>query len=220
MLRLYLYAYIIVHKFRSLLSIRNESTLQRELPKFHVNNVFGKKIHQQQNKKTKQKLARARNWTQDLLHAFWRVISRPPNQMNISIAVKLFNCFYIMGRNINKKAKQKHLPEPGIEPRTSCIAFWRVTSRPPNQMNISIAVKLFNCFYIMGRNINKKGTKKHLPEPGIEPRTSCTAFWRVTSRPLNQMNISIAVKLFNCFYIMGRNINKQSYIRGHFFWNT
>jgi len=51
----------------------------------------------------------------------------------------------------------KALPELGIEPGTACIAIWSVTSHLPSQLNVQIAVTLFNCFNIMGRNINKQG---------------------------------------------------------------
>ena len=40
------------------------------------------------------------------------------------------------------KSKQYFLPEPGIE--------------PPNPLNLSIVVKLFYCFNVTGRNINKQ----------------------------------------------------------------
>ena len=47
-----------------------------------------------------------------------------------------------------------------------------------------------------------------LSEPGIEPRTFCTAVRRVTSRPPSQQKVSITVTLFNSFKVMGGNINK------------
>jgi len=53
MLRLYLYTLIIGHKFCSMLSIRNKSTLRKELANFHVNNNFWEK--QNKNITTKQK---------------------------------------------------------------------------------------------------------------------------------------------------------------------
>jgi len=57
-----------------------------------------------------------------------------------------------------------------------------------------------------------------MPEPGIKPRSSRTQVLSVTSMPLSQLNILIEVKLFNCFSVMGRNINKQSQIyKPHFF---
>ena len=56
----------------------------------------------------------------------------------------------------NKKSNIKSLPEPGIEPGTSCIAVWCVTSRPPRQLNISIEVQLFDCFVIMPRSKHKQ----------------------------------------------------------------
>jgi len=55
-----------------------------------------------------------------------------------------------------QKIKQKPLPEPGIEPGTSCTQSGCITTAPPSQLRLSIVVKLFNCFDTMGRNINKQ----------------------------------------------------------------
>jgi len=64
-------------------------------------------------------------------------------------------------------------------------------------------------------NKTKKENIKILAEPGIEPRTSYTAVWSGTSL---SMNVSTADKRFNCFNVMGRNINEQSQIcRPHLF---
>ena len=52
--------------------------------------------------------------------------------------------------------KSKPLPEPEIEPGTSRIQSGYVTFAPPNQLRISIVVKLFNDFNAMGRNVNKQ----------------------------------------------------------------
>jgi len=51
----------------------------------------------------------------------------------------------------------------------------------------------------------KQHTLKCLPEPGIKPRSSRTA-----GALLMDLNTWIAVKLFNCFNVIGRHINKQS----------
>ena len=51
-----------------------------------------------------------------------------------------------------------------------------------------------------------------MPEPGMEPGTSCTPSGCVTTAPPSQLRVSIVVKLFNCFDAMGRNVNKQSWI--------
>jgi len=53
-----------------------------------------------------------------------------------------------------KKQTYQSFPEPGIEPGTSGCA---ITSRPPKILILSIAVELFYCFNVMGRNINKQG---------------------------------------------------------------
>jgi len=61
-------------------------------------------------------------------------------------------------------------------------------------------------------------TLKPLPEPGIEPGTSCTQSGCVTTAPPSQLRVLIVVQLFNCFDAMGRNVNKQSRIcRPHIF---
>jgi len=53
-----------------------------------------------------------------------------------------------------------------------------------------------------------------LSEPGIEPGTPGTASWCVTSKSPRQLNVATEVnmQLFNCFNVMGRNINKQNQI--------
>jgi len=51
-----------------------------------------------------------------------------------------------------------------------------------------------------------------MPEPGIEPGSSRAAVWRVTSRPARQIDVSIGVKLFNCFNEMGHSIKKKSHV--------
>ena len=56
-----------------------------------------------------------------------------------------------LDKNKNHKT-YKALPEPGIVTGTSCTAVWSVTSRPPSRLNVSIEVKLFNCFNVMGPN--------------------------------------------------------------------
>jgi len=61
---------------------------------------------------------------------------------------------------------------------------------------------------------NKKSNIKPLPEPGVEPGTSCTQSGCVTNAPPSQLKVSIVVKPFNCFDAMGRNLNKQSQICG------
>jgi len=50
----------------------------------------------------------------------------------------------------NKKQTYKSLPEQGFEPVTSLTAVLSVSSRPPSQLNLTIAVKLFNWFNVMG----------------------------------------------------------------------
>ena len=60
-------------------------------------------------------------------------------------------------------------------------------------------------------NIAKSVAKKcenFLAEPRIEPGTSLTPVWRVTTRQPRQVNVSIEVKLFTCFNVIG---NKQSH---------
>jgi len=61
---------------------------------------------------------------------------------------------------------------------------------------------------------NKKSNIKPLPEPGIEPGTTCTQSGCVTTAPPSQLRVSIVVKLTNCFDAMDRNVNKQSQICG------
>ena len=61
---------------------------------------------------------------------------------------------------------------------------------------------------------NKTSNIKPLPELGIEPGTSCTQSWCVTTAPPSQLRVSIVVKPFNFFDAMGRNVNKQSQICG------
>jgi len=62
-------------------------------------------------------------------------------------------------------------------------------------------------------------TYKPLPEPGIEPGTSCTKSGCVTTAPPSQLRVSIVVKLFTCFDVMGRNVNKQCRICGPHIFN-
>ena len=57
-------------------------------------------------------------------------------------------------------------------------------------------------------------TYKPLPEPGIEPVTSCTKSGCVTTAPPSQLRVSIVVKPFNYFDAMGLNVNKQIQICG------
>jgi len=64
----------------------------------------------------------------------------------------------------------------------------------------------------------KKQTYKSLLVPQIEPGTSCSLVWGVTSRPPSHLYIPIKVKLFNYFNPTGRIKNKHSHICGpHFF---
>jgi len=58
------------------------------------------------------------------------------------------------------------LPEPGIEPGTSCIQSGCVTTAPPSQLRVSIVVKPFNGFDAMGRNVNKQ-FESHICGPDI-----------------------------------------------------
>ena len=106
MLGLYLYTLIISHKSCNMLGILNKLTVYKELPTFVTNNVFlGKKVKTQQQ---------------------------------------------------NKKSNRKPSPEPGIESGTSCTQSECVTTAPPSQLRLSIVVKQFNCFDVMGRNVNKQ----------------------------------------------------------------
>ena len=80
------------------------------------------------------------------------------------------------------------------------------------------------CFWTKKKKHNnnntKYQTKKLMPEPEIEPRTSCTQKRCVTKAPPSQLRAWIVVKLFNCFDAMGRNVNKQSHIcRPEIFYN-
>jgi len=61
---------------------------------------------------------------------------------------------------------------------------------------------------------NKTSNIKPVPEPGIEPGTSCTQSGCVTTAPPSQLRVPFVVKLFNCSDAMGRNVNKQSQICG------
>ena len=65
---------------------------------------------------------------------------------------------YVLDRNTKqpKKANIKNFPELGIEPAKSHTTVRRVSTRPPRQLNVSIEVKRFNCFNVLGRNINKQ----------------------------------------------------------------
>jgi len=65
----------------------------------------------------------------------------------------------------------------------------------------------------------KNQTWKPMPEPGIEPGTSCTESGCFTTAPPRQLRISIVVKLFYCFDAMGRNVNKQRRICGPHIFN-
>jgi len=59
------------------------------------------------------------------------------------------NVFWTKGKTQQQNNKIKHkkpLPEPGIEPGTSCTQ----STAPPNQVKVSIVVKLFNCFDAIG----------------------------------------------------------------------
>ena len=63
---------------------------------------------------------------------------------------------YKHNNNTTKKSNIKPLPEPGIEPGTSCAQSGCVTTAPPSQLRILIVVKQFNCFDAIGRNVNKQ----------------------------------------------------------------
>jgi len=67
---------------------------------------------------------------------------------------KYYAYINVAGQKNNNKTKKRRtensLPEPGIEPGTSSTAVWSVNSRLPRQMNVTIEVKLFNCFNVMG----------------------------------------------------------------------
>jgi len=62
-------------------------------------------------------------------------------------------------------------------------------------------------------------TYKPLPVSGIEPGTSRIQSGGVTSALTSQLRVTIAVKLFNCFDAMGRNVNIQSRICGPHIFN-
>jgi len=68
-----------------------------------------------------------------------------------------------------------------------------------------------NVFWTKRKNATAKQKLHHksMPEPGTEPGTSLTAVWSLTSWTLRQLNVSIVIKLFNCFNVNGRNINKH-----------
>jgi len=57
---------------------------------------------------------------------------------------------------------------------------------------------------------NKNQTYKPLPEPGIEPGTSCAQSGCITTAPQSQLRVSFVVKPFNSFDAIGRNVNKHS----------
>ena len=78
---------------------------------------------------------------------------------------------------------------------------------------------LLDKMYKHNNNKTKKSNIKTLPEPGIEPGTSCTQSGCVTTAPPSQLRVSIVIKLFNCFDAMGQNVNKQSRICGPHIFN-
>jgi len=53
-------------------------------------------------------------------------------------------------------------------------------------------------------------TKMFLQGLENKPGTSRKAVWGVTCRPPRQLNVSIELRLFHYFNVMGRNINNQS----------
>ena len=59
------------------------------------------------------------------------------------------------------------------------------------------------------KNNKNKTSIKPLPEPEIEPGISCTAVWRVTSRPLSQLHCSQAIYLFH------RTVSKHKQTKTH-----
>jgi len=83
MLGLYLYTLTLSYSFCSMLSIRNELTLQKELPKLHVNNIFALQ-------------------SEALPLSHWV-------KWSISIESKLFNYLNLIVENINK---QSHICGP------------------------------------------------------------------------------------------------------------
>ena len=91
MLGLYLNTVKIGHTFGSLLSTRilNE---KKELHNFMTNNVFYTK-------------KRESNTGPLAPQSAWCVTCRPPRKLDMSIEVKLFNCFNVMVRNINERSQ-------------------------------------------------------------------------------------------------------------------
>ena len=106
-LGLYLYTLIIGHTFCNMLSMLNKLTLNREWQTLVTDNAFlNKKVktQPQQNKKIKHKNpCRVRELNPEPLSP--KADTVPLSQLRVSIVVKPFNCFDVMGRNVNKQSQ-------------------------------------------------------------------------------------------------------------------
>jgi len=111
MLGLYLYTLIIGHQSCNMLSILLKYHCKRNCEILWQLMCFGTKS-KNTTTTTKQKklniktLTGAGNWTRDLLHPKrMRYHCTTDSTENLSIVVKLFNCFDAMGRNVNKQSR-------------------------------------------------------------------------------------------------------------------
>jgi len=75
-----------------------------------VNNDFGQTINTKRTKTNQhRKHCQSRKWPGDLSHLVCSIPFGPPRQLNVSIKVNLFNCFYVIGQTINKQSQGRFI---------------------------------------------------------------------------------------------------------------
>ena len=107
MLGLYLYTFIIGHTSCNMLSMLNKLTLNKELQTLVTDNVFLNK-KRKHTTTTKQKIkhknpCRSRELNPGPLSP--KADDVPLSQLRVFIVVKPFNCFDVMGPNVNKQSR-------------------------------------------------------------------------------------------------------------------
>jgi len=81
------------------------------------------------------------------------------HELTLQKELQTFMWIFILYRTNNTTTKQKSIHKnQWIEPGTSRTPVWSVTLRPPRQPrqpNVSIEIKIFNSFNVMGQNMHK-----------------------------------------------------------------